>query len=80
MLPSNGPILQYKAKLYTTSNVLIYNRTIDTGNVFQYTYTDLDPNTSYKLSVTGINSYGEGDEVEENALLQATTQTPVGKF
>ncbi len=76
MLPSNGPILQYKAIAYDTTDGLLYTRTIDNGSVFQYTFTDLNPVTTYKLSIIGINSYGEG--FEEDILLQATTQAPIG--
>ena len=78
MLPSNGPILEYRAEAYTTSDVLVYNRTVENENdLSQYTFDDLDPATTYKLSIIGINNYGVGDA--SNVLFEASTQSPVGK-
>ena len=76
-LPSNGPISSYIATVYNTSDELVYSATIEDGSVSQYTFTNLQPSTTYRLSVVGVNSYGEGSA--SPTLLQATTQSPIGK-
>ena len=76
-LPTNGLLSGYIATVYDTSDQLVYSTTIEDGSVSQYTFTNLQPSTTYKLSVVGVNSYGEGNV--SPTPFQASTQSPIGK-
>ena len=80
LLPKSGPLTSYNVTLIdsqsnqTLSHELIANPV----TVFEHTFVDLDPETSYRVNVVGINQYGAGNRTVEP--LKITTAAPQGQY
>lgn len=76
LLPSDGPILNYKVYLYGGSERLLSVSNVD-SHLLSYEFNGLMSDTNYKTRVLAVNKYGEGNE---STLISFTTLQSIREY